>query len=57
MYLNIVHCRSTNRGYGGRISMHSSVGVGHLRTGVDLKWPSHKMYLTYGSISSIILVP
>jgi hypothetical protein len=36
MYLTIMHCRSSNRGYGGQISMHSSVGMGHLKTGVDI---------------------
>ena len=36
MYLNLAHCRPSNSSYGVRISMHSSVGMGHPKTGVDI---------------------
>ena len=35
MFLNIMHCRSSNSNCGVWISVHSSAGMGHLKTGVD----------------------
>jgi len=36
MYLNVGLCQSSDSSYGGQISMRSSAGMGHLKTGVDI---------------------